>query len=101
MLFRENEQGRIENVYTLKIMNKSQADQTFVIDAEGLDGLVYEGKREVRADAGEVLSVPVELSIEPDQLPSSTNKILFRVHSADDPSITTDADSRFIGPSVR
>ena len=58
-------------------------------------------KREVRADAGEVLSVPVELSIEPDQLPSSTNKILFRVHSADDPSITTDADSRFIGPSVR
>ncbi|MNR28288.1 Ubp3 associated protein Bre5 [compost metagenome] len=101
VLFRENEQGRIENVYTLKIMNKSQVDQTFVIEAEGLDGLVYEGKREVLADAGEVLSVPVELSIEPDQLPSSTNKILFRVRSADDPSIKTDADSRFIGPSVR
>jgi polyferredoxin len=101
VLFRENEQGRIENVYTLKIMNKAQVDQTFVIDAEGLDGLVYEGKREVLAEAGEVLSVPVELSIEPDQLPSSTNKILFRVHSADDPSIKTDADSRFIGPSVR
>ena len=101
VLYRENEEGRIENVYTLKIMNKAQRDVTYLIEADGLNGLVYEGKREITALAGEVLSLPVELSIEPSNLPSSANEIRFRLHAADDPSITTDAASRFIGPSVR
>ncbi|SFP31147.1 cytochrome c oxidase accessory protein CcoG [Pseudomonas borbori] len=101
VLYRENEEGRIENVYTLKIMNKAQQPVTFLIEADGLDGLVYEGKREVKALAGEVLSLPVELSIAPENLPSSTNEIMFRIRSADDASITNDAASRFIGPSIR
>ncbi|HBX55873.1 cytochrome c oxidase accessory protein CcoG [Pseudomonas sp. UBA2684] len=101
VLYRENQEGRIENVYTLKIMNKAQRDITYVIEADGLDGLVYEGKREIKAQAGEILSLPVELSIEPSSLPSSTNEITFRIQSVDDASIKNDADSRFIGPSVR
>ncbi|VXC66417.1 Cytochrome c oxidase accessory protein CcoG [Pseudomonas sp. 8Z] len=101
VLFRENERGDIQNVYTLKIMNKAQRDMTYVISADGLDGLVYEGKREIRALAGEVYSFPVELSVAPEKLPSSANNIVFHVQSADDPSIKNDADSRFIGPSVR
>jgi cytochrome c oxidase accessory protein FixG len=101
VLYRENEEGRIENVYTLKIMNKAQHEVTYLITADGLDGLVYEGKSEITALAGEVLSLPIELSIDPEKLPSSTNEITFRLHAADDPSIKTDAASRFIGPSVR
>ncbi|YCH23459.1 cytochrome c oxidase accessory protein CcoG [Pseudomonas sp. D1-3] len=101
VLYRENELGRIENVYTLKIMNKAQQDIVYRIDAEGLDGLVYEGRREVRALAGEVLAIPVELSIDADKLPSSTNEITFRIRATDDDSIHNDASSRFIGPSVR
>lgn len=101
VLYRENEEGRIENVYTLKIMNKAQHAVTYSITADGLDGLVYEGKREIKAVAGEVLSLPIELSIEPEKLPSSTNEITFHLQAVDDPSIKTDAASRFIGPSVR
>ena len=101
VLYRENEEGRIENVYTLKIMNKAQHDVTYLIEADGLDDLVYEGKREIKAVAGEVLSLPVELSIYPEKLPSSTNEISFHLRAVDDPSIKTDAASRFIGPSVR
>ena len=49
-------------------MNKGQRDRsTYRIEADGLDGLVYEGKREVKALAGEVLSLPVEPSIEPEK----------------------------------
>ncbi|OLU27487.1 cytochrome c oxidase accessory protein CcoG [Pseudomonas sp. PA15(2017)] len=101
VLYRENEQGRIENVYTLKIMNKAQQDVIYRIDADGLDGLVYEGRREVRALAGEVLAIPVELSIDAEKLPSSTNEITFRIRATDDDSIHNDASSRFIGPSVK
>ncbi|NKQ10766.1 cytochrome c oxidase accessory protein CcoG [Pseudomonas sp. SST3] len=101
VLYRENEQGRIENVYTLKVMNKAQNGQTFVIEATGLDGLQYEGRNEIRAEAGELVTVPVELSVAPEQLPSSTNDIVFHVKSADDSSIEDEAESRFIGPSIR
>jgi len=82
-------------------LNKAQRDLTYLISVEGIDGLRYEGKREVKAAAGEVLSLPVELSIEPEKLPSSANEILFKVQALEDPSIESDADSRFIGPSVR
>ncbi|MBB6341779.1 cytochrome c oxidase accessory protein FixG [Pseudomonas fluvialis] len=101
VLYRENEEGRIENVYNVKIMNKAQRAQTFVIEVSGLEGLHYEGKREITAAEGEVFSLPVELSIDPDKLPSSTNEIVFTVKAVDDPSIQSDSDSRFIGPSVR
>ncbi|WJN57533.1 cytochrome c oxidase accessory protein CcoG [Pseudomonas sp. SO81] len=101
VLFRENEQGHIENVYTVKLMNKAQRDLTYLISVEGIDGLTYEGRSEIKAAAGEVLSIPVELSIEPEKLPSSANEILFKVQALEDPTIESDADSRFIGPSVR
>jgi cytochrome c oxidase accessory protein FixG len=101
VLYRENEQGRIENVYTLKVMNKAQNGQTFVIEATGLDGLQYEGRNEIRAEAGELVTVPVELSVAPEQLPSSTNDIVFHIRSADDPAIEDESESRFIGPSIR
>jgi polyferredoxin len=88
-------------VYTLKVMNKAQTDQTFVIEATGLDGLRYEGRNEIRAVAGELVTVPVELSVAPEQLPSSTNDIVFHIKSADDPTIEDESESRFIGPSIR
>ncbi len=101
VLYRENEQGRIENVYTLKVMNKAQNEQTFIIEATGLDGLQYEGRNEIHAGAGELVTVPVELSVAPEQLPSSTNEIVFHIRSADDSAIADEAESRFIGPSIR
>jgi cytochrome c oxidase accessory protein FixG len=101
VLYRENQQGRIENVYTLKVMNKAQKEQIFVIEATGLDGLQYEGRNEIRAAAGELVTIPVELSIAPEKLPSSTNDVVFRVRSADNSSIEDESESRFIGPSIR
>ncbi|MFI8743369.1 cytochrome c oxidase accessory protein CcoG [Stutzerimonas zhaodongensis] len=101
VLYRENEQGRIENVYTLKVMNKAQTEQTFIIEAVGLEGLKYEGRNEIRAEAGELVTVPVELSMAPEQLPSSTNEVVFHIRSVDDSSIEDEAESRFIGPSIR
>jgi len=99
VMFRYNDQGELENSYTLKVMNKSQQPITFVIDVEGLEGLTYHGKREVFTEAGEVLPVQIDLSIKSGALPSSTNNILFRVQAKDDPQISTETDSRFTGPA--
>ena len=82
-------------------MNKDQTDHIFVIEASGLNGLILEGKNKIPAAAGEILSIPVSISIDPEDIPSSTNSIEFKIHSEDDPSIHRTAESRFLGPTFR
>jgi polyferredoxin len=101
VLYRENAEGRIENVYSLKIMNKDQRDHTYVLDAAGLPDLKLQGRREIKVAAGDIVSMPVELSSAPEQLPSSTNEVKFILTDADDASVHIEAKSRFIGPQVR
>ena len=48
VLYRENAEGRIENVYSLKIMNKDQRDHTYVLEATGLPDLKLQGRREIK-----------------------------------------------------
>jgi polyferredoxin len=101
VLYRENAEGRIENVYSLKIMNKDQHDHTYVLEATGLPDLKLQGKREIKVAAGEIFSQPVELSSAPEQLPSSTNEVTFILKDADDANVHVEAKSRFIGPQTR
>jgi cytochrome c oxidase accessory protein FixG len=100
VLYRENAEGRIENVYSLKVMNKDQVDHTYVLDAAGLPDLKLQGRREFRVPAGEIFSMPVELSIAPEKLPSSTNEVVFILKDADGDT-HAETKSRFIGPHVR
>ena len=99
--YRENLEGRIENVYTLKIMNKDQKDHVYMIEASGLNGLALEGKNHITAAAGEILSVPVSISVDIEDIPSSTNTVEFKIYSTDDEDISRSAESRFLGPSIR
>lgn len=99
VIYRYNTQGHIENAYTLKVMNKAQEDMVFVLEVEGLEGLQYHGKHEVKASAGEVLPIQVDLSLPSKLMPASTNNIIFRVTAKDNPEITNEAESRFTGPA--
>jgi cytochrome c oxidase accessory protein FixG len=101
VLYRENAEGRIENVYSLKVMNKDQVDHTYILDASGLPDLKLQGRREFKVQAGEIISVPVELSSAPEQLPSSTNEVTFTLKDADNSGTHVQAKSRFIGPQIR
>lgn len=99
--YRENLDGRIENVYMLRVINKDQHAHTFRIAAEGLDGLRLEGKQEVEVGAGEIYSTPVSLSADFDSLKSGPNKVQFSIQSLDDESISRNSKSTFIGPKER
>jgi cytochrome c oxidase accessory protein FixG len=101
VLYRENVEGRIENVYSLKIMNKDQIDHTYVLDANGLPDLKLQGRREIKVPAGEIVSLPVELSVAPEQLQSSTNEVSFVLRDIEQSDTEVHAKSRFIGPSIR
>ena len=76
-------------------------DSTYVLEASGLPDLKLQGKREIKVGAGEIVSMPVELSSAPEQLPSSTNEVKFTLKDADDANVHVEAKSRFIGPQIR
>lgn len=99
VLYRENSRGEIQNVYSLKVMNKDQRTHNYALGVGGIEGLELVGKREVTLEEGEIRTIPVELSLDGDKLPATTNEIFFTIQSVDDPGIHKEAKSRFIGPS--
>ncbi|WNW10965.1 cytochrome c oxidase accessory protein CcoG [Pseudomonas sp. DTU_2021_1001937_2_SI_NGA_ILE_001] len=101
MLYRENAEGRIENVYSLKILNKDQHPHTYLLQAAGLPDLRLQGQREIRVAAGDSLSLAVQLSSAAEQMPSSSNEVTFTLQDIDDSDNRVVAKSRFIGPQVR
>ena len=78
-LYRENNEGLIENVYTLKILNKSQNSQRFHISVIGLEGHQYIGLSEVEVAGGEVFNLPVSLAIDPYQVQQAVTEFEFKV----------------------
>ena len=97
-LFTETSNGEIQNVYTLKIMNRSQVDSKYQVTVEGLEGIQLENIPPVRVQSGEIYSLPVQLTIDPDQLKTTNNSISFRTVDQQDADNYTVEESRFIGP---
>lgn len=101
MLFRENTQGHIENVYSLKVLNKDQLTHTYLLHATGLPDLRLQGPREIRVPGGESLTLAVQLSSAPATLPSSSNEVTFILQDIDNSDVRIEARSRFTGPQAR
>lgn len=95
-LYRENQEGFIENVYQLRIINKSQQTQVFEIGVHGIDDLQYIGPSEVRVAGGEVYTQPVTVAIDPYFLEASLIEIDFTVTSTSDPSVQKTTSSNFL-----
>lgn len=65
-LYRVNEGGGVENVYTLKLINKTMAPQRYRIALDGPDGIHLQGgARTVQAAAEEVLNLPLVVEAPP------------------------------------
>ncbi|CAK4070306.1 MULTISPECIES: cytochrome c oxidase accessory protein CcoG [Vibrio] len=93
-LFRVNSAGEVENTYTLKVINKTQQQQVYNLDVEGLGDVSWYGKQTVQVAPGEVLSLPMSLGVNPENLDSSVSKIQFILSDSED--FTIAVESRFI-----
>ena len=81
-LDRETNEGLIENVYTLKVLNKSQLEQTYQIEVLGLEGAKYLGDNEVTVGGGGVFTLPISVAVDPVNLEEGTQKIYFKVSTS-------------------
>jgi polyferredoxin len=98
-LYRENSEGLIENVYTLKIMNKSQQEQQYHVSLTGDEHIKLMPIENFSLAAGEISNMPVTLQADPAELTQANTKIVFKVDSVDDKNITAQTESRFIAPT--
>ncbi len=99
-LYRQTDDGLIENSYTIKVLNMGQRDMRFKISVSGSDKLALKGNTIVDVSAGEVFSAPVTVEADPAVLGRPSIDITFNVES-DDGAMRASEDSRFIGPTPR
>ncbi len=98
-LFRERPDGRVENVYNVKVLNKDGEPHEFRISASGLDGLEVDyGGPTVWVAPGAVQSVPLRLRVPRDAVRGGTDVIL-TLQAVDRPDLTASGKARFIAPS--
>ncbi|MCM2378616.1 cytochrome c oxidase accessory protein CcoG [Pseudomonas marginalis] len=100
-LFRENAQGQIENIYSLKVINKTQQRQDYHLELMDADGFQLQGKTEISLAAGEISDVPVSVALLADKPASSSQTLRFKVSDVDEPWNYSAAESRFVAPLNR
>lgn len=93
-LFRMNNEGLVENTYTLKIINKTQERQEYHLNVSGISDVTWYGAQTVQVSPGEVLNFPLSLGADPDKLRSPISKIQFILTDSD--QFTVEVESRFI-----
>ncbi|QHG65770.1 cytochrome c oxidase accessory protein CcoG [Pseudomonas putida] len=100
-LFRENAQGQIENIYLLKVINKTAQPQRYhlrLLDAEGFE---LHGTTDFSIPAGEMSELPVSVALLAERPASSSQELAFEIRDSDQPAVRSVARSRFVAPLNR
>ncbi|MCO7519722.1 MULTISPECIES: cytochrome c oxidase accessory protein CcoG [unclassified Pseudomonas] len=100
-LFRENALGQIENIYLLKIINKTQEPQHYRLRLVDADGFELHGRTEVTLAAGEMSELPVSVAMLAERPASSSQTLTFEIQDSDQPGVRSTANSRFVAPMNR
>ena len=100
-LFRENAQGQIENIYLLKVINKTELTQHYALRLLDADGFTLQGNTALVIPAGEMSELPVSVAMLAERPASSSQTLSFEISERDDPAIRSVAQSRFVAPMNR
>ncbi len=95
---REVEDGMVENVYRLQIMNTSEAPQRYRLTVEGIDSVQLQGQDEISLGATESRAVPVAVRTADGKGDKGSNKIYFTLTAIDDPAVTVREKAVFFVP---
>lgn len=97
-LAREADDGRIENVYTLKIMNTSEEPRRYVLSVSGMDGIDIVGDHIVEAGAADNREVTVGVRVPPESGKKGANIIYFDIQAQNHENIAVHEKASFLMP---
>lgn len=105
-LFTVASNGEIENIYTIRIMNKSDTSDWFSLQIFGLDDFSLSSANSTQenprffVDASSTSEQAIRLKVPVENLKKTVNDIQFQLSSESEPKLNDKQDSRFIGPAV-
>ncbi len=97
-LLRETAEGKIENVYTLKLMNLDELPRDYRIEVDGLPGIEIVGQREFTVEPGSIRPLPLTVAMPGDSGESGIRPISFRIAARHDPATVVVEKSSFVLP---
>ena len=95
---REVDDGMIENVYRLQIMNTSEQARRYKIDVSGLDTLTLITPDEVTVGATETYALPIRLRTAQGDGKTGSNKIEIELTALDDKRVKVEEKAVFFIP---
>jgi cytochrome c oxidase accessory protein FixG len=98
-LYRATSDGWIENVYSVRILNKDHRDHVLALGVAGIAGATLaDDKSEWLVRAGDIRVAPVRIRVPSGTVRSGGHDLHLSVTSADDPNVTRTEKARFIAP---
>jgi cytochrome c oxidase accessory protein FixG len=98
-LYRLTDDGNVDNVYTLRILNKTEREQRFRIEARGSAPLtLLPAEREYVVASGDVYSLPLRVRRAAYD-PLGPETIALTARSVDNPEVHATTDARFLAPT--
>ena len=89
----------VENVYTLKLMNKDRVPHDYRVSASGIPGIAtVPSETTVEVAAGEVYNLALRVRAPLTSIQRMSSKIEFRVVSMDNEAQSTSEPTRFLAP---
>jgi cytochrome c oxidase accessory protein FixG len=101
-LYRETPAGGIENVYELKVLNKTAQPREIIFHVDGLPGVrVTTTPGVTRLDAGEQATVVARVAVDRDAAAAGGHDIIFSAVATDEGTFRAERETRFMMPSPR
>jgi cytochrome c oxidase accessory protein FixG len=97
-LFRENAQGQIENIYSLKIINKTQQARSYAIALVDAGDFELHGPRTLNLAPGEIRDLPVSVALTATHNGAGPQTIRFEVCDQADSQSQVSTQSTFLAP---
>jgi cytochrome c oxidase accessory protein FixG len=98
MLSREMDDGRIENVYTLQIMNTDEAPHRYRIGVEGLNSISLSSDQAVDVAGASAQSLLIGVRADAESGKKGANPIFFSIEAVEDASIKVREKASFMQP---
>ena len=97
-LAREADDGRIENVFMLQIMNTEEEPHRYKVTVDGLPGVEITGNSEVDVQSASLQSFNTIVSVPPEAGKAGSNPIHFEIVAVDNPDIKVREKAAFLMP---
>ena len=97
-LFRENSLGQIENIYSLKIINKTQQPRSYAIDLVDAGDFELHGPSTLNLAPGEIRDLPVSVALTASHNAAGPQTVRFEVRDQADSQSHVSTKSTFLAP---